>query len=115
MSLSRRSFLRLSGAGLLALPFLALTGPNATAADLPAAKESDPLPKSLKYCENAHKPTKSCADRKKPEKKDQFCHNCQLYTKLAGEKDQETGKCLLMPKYAVSGNGWCMSWVKKPG
>lgn len=119
MQFSRRSFLKISGMSLAAVPFAhGLFSGQTHAADapaLPAAKETDPMPKSLKYCPNANKPSANCPDRKKPERKTQFCHNCQLYTKLSGEKDKEIGKCMLMPKNSVSGVGWCMSWVLKPG
>lgn len=117
MQFSRRSFLKVSGISLATLPFAGslLSSSPAQAADLPLAKESDPMPKSLKYCPNGDKPSANCPDRKKPEKKGQYCNNCQLYTKLKGEKEDEVGKCLLMPKNAVTGKGWCISWVKKPG
>jgi hypothetical protein len=121
MNTSRRSFLIKGGLSLAALPFAGsmLAGLTSSSAaygeDLPACKESDTMPKTLKYCSNAKKPSAQCAERKKPEHKDHFCHNCQLYTKAKGEGDKEEGKCLLMTKCLVSGNGWCSSWVKKPG
>lgn len=113
MSLSRRSFLKRGAFLLGALPFASalLSNPVAQAADLPMAKETDPMPKTLKYCHDAKKPSAACADRKKKEKADQFCHNCQLYTKL----DDKKGKCMLMTTLAVASDGWCNSWVKKPG
>ncbi len=112
--MQRRSFLKWTGTALCALPFLSSLFSPALADDLPPAKETDPMPKSLKYCPNADKPSANCPDRKKKERKDQYCHNCQLYTKLKGEKEKEVGKCLLIPKNTVAGQGWCMSWVKKP-
>lgn len=113
MSLSRRSFLKRGVFTLAALPFASalFSHPVSYAADLPMAKETDPMPKSLKYCPNAKKPSAACADRKKKEKADQFCHNCQLYTKL----DDKKGKCMLLSNMAVEADGWCNSWVKKPG
>jgi len=113
MQINRRSFLKLTGISLAALPFASslFSPPPARAADLPMAKETDPMPKSLKYCSNAKKPTAHCADRKKKEKADQFCHNCQLFTKL----DDKKGKCMLITGAAVAYDGWCNSWVKKPG
>jgi hypothetical protein len=119
MNFNRRNFMKLGGISLLAVPFagslLSGVSSKAEAADLPMTKETDAMAKSLKYCDNANKPSKNCADRKAKEKKDQFCHNCQLYTKISGEKEKEIGKCMLMPKSSVAGQGWCMSWVKKPG
>jgi len=47
------------------------------------------------------------------EGKDQFCRNCQLYTKGEAIDGQEAGKCLMLPAGAVHGAGWCKSWVKK--
>ncbi len=118
MNFSRRKFLKTGGVSLLAIPFagsfLTKLSPVAEAADLPLVKDSDAMAKSLKYCPNGDKPTKQCSDRKAKEKKDQYCNNCQLYTKISGEKDKEIGKCMLMPKNSVHGAGWCMSWVKKP-
>jgi hypothetical protein len=117
MQFSRRSFLKVSGISLATIPFAgALLGSApAQGADLPLAKETDAMPKSLKYCPNGDKPSSNCPERKKADKKGQYCTNCQLYTKIKGEKDEEIGKCLLMPKNAVMGKGWCISWVKKPG
>lgn len=113
MQVNRRSFLKISGLSLAALPFASslFRGAPAYAADLPMAKETDAMPKSLKYCHDAKKPTAACADRKKKEKADQFCHNCQLFTKL----DDKKGKCMLITNAAVASDGWCNSWVKKPG
>lgn len=117
MNESRRNFLKVGGIALAAFAVMPkfLSSTPAHAEDLPLAKESDAMPKSLGYCPDANKPTKQCADRKAKEKKDQFCHNCQLYTKSSGDGAKEIGKCMLMPKNTVPGNGWCKSWVKKPG
>jgi hypothetical protein len=117
MKLNRRTFLKASGMAVAALPFARglLLPQEAQATGLPEAKETDAMAKSLKYCPNADKPSKNCPDRKKPEKKDQYCHNCQLYTKLSGAGKDELGKCLLLPKNSVRGAGWCISWVKRPG
>lgn len=116
MNPSRRSFLKLSGLSLASIPFLGglLTSTLAFADAPPLVKESDAMPKSLGFCANADKPTKQCGDRKAKDRKDQYCHNCQLYTKLQGEGKTEQGKCLLMPANSVPGSGWCKSWVKKP-
>jgi hypothetical protein len=117
---TKRTFLRIGGLTLAALPFAGSllsglgTSGDAYAADLPACKESDSAPKALKYIDNATKPPKG-SPRAAADRKEQFCHNCQLYTKLSGEVDKERGKCLVIPKCSVNHNGWCMSWVKKPG
>lgn len=115
MAVNRRTFLKLSGTALAALPFLNGLAPRAGyAADLPEAKETDAQPKALKYCSNPDKSTKTCADRKKAERKDQYCYNCQLFTKASGDGKTAKGKCMLMPANSVPGHAWCMSWVKKP-
>jgi hypothetical protein len=120
MQQSRRSFLKWSGAALMALPFASAILPGVShgkpgkAADLPPLKESEPMAKSLKYCEDGDKPSAACPERRNKDKRGQHCYNCQLYTKLRGEKKTEVGKCLLFPKNTVTGPGWCMSWVKKP-
>lgn len=120
MNSSRRSFLKLSALAVASVPFLGAIFSSkgsvafAADADLPLAKETDEPAKSLKYCANADKPSKNCEPRKAKDKKDQFCYNCQLYTKLEGEKKASKGKCMIMPKNRVLGGGWCQSWVKNP-
>lgn len=114
MQFNRRSFLKYLGLGIVAVPVLGKL-PKAFAADaaLPLVKESDPQAKALKFCINADKPTASCPDRKKPEKKGEYCSGCQLFTRTEGEGNKGKGKCMIMPKNSVPANGWCMSWVKK--
>jgi hypothetical protein len=119
MNSSRRNFLKMGTVALVSttvLSSLFKTQPahSADAPALPLAKESDAMAKSLGFCPNADKPSKQCADRKAKEKKDQYCHSCQLYTKLSGEGKTEVGKCMLMVKNSVPANGWCKSWVQKP-
>ncbi|MGE3262362.1 MAG: high-potential iron-sulfur protein [Bacteriovoracia bacterium] len=113
MHFNRRSFLKYLGLGIASVPLLGKIPSVAFAADLPMAKETDPMPKSLKFCLDADKPSKSCPDRKKAEKKDEYCHNCQLFTKTSGDGKAAIGKCMLMTKNTVPGHGWCSSWVKK--
>lgn len=116
MNSSRRSFLKIAGLTIATIPAATslLKGSLAQAADPALAKDSDAQPKALGYCSDADKPTAQCKDRKAKDKKDQYCNNCQLYTKLSGEGKKEIGKCMLMPANAVPGNAWCKSWVKKP-
>jgi hypothetical protein len=114
METNRRNFLKLSGAALASIPFLSFPHSAQANTALVPAKESDAMPKSLKYCLDADKPSKQCDVRKAKDKKDQYCRNCQLYTKLSGEGKAEIGKCMLMPKNSVPAQAWCMSWVKKP-
>lgn len=117
MSISRRSFLKYSAGTLVAIPLLAKFSPwgPAYAADpLPLIKDGEDPGKALKYCSNADKPTKLCDARKAKEKAKHYCYNCQLYTKVDGDKKAGTGKCMIMPKHRVQGGGWCMSWVQNP-
>lgn len=115
METNRRNFLKLSGIAVASASLFgtALRSLPAHAED-PMAKDSDAMPKSLKYCSNADKPTAQCAERKKADRKEQYCYNCQLFTKSSGDGKTAKGKCMLMPKNMVPGNAWCMSWVKKP-
>ncbi|MCO5143038.1 MAG: high-potential iron-sulfur protein [Oligoflexia bacterium] len=117
ININRRSFLKSSSiavAGLAVSQSIFSKFSFAETKELPLAKESDAVAKQLKYCEDADKPSKNCETRKAKDKKDQYCHGCQLYTKTAGEGKTEKGKCMIMPANLVAGKGWCMSWVKKP-
>lgn len=120
MSVSRRSFLKLG-----AVAFAAVSIANrlasfsegtafAAGSELPLAKETEEPAKSLKYCADADKPSKNCAARKAKDKKEQYCYNCQLFTKTVGDMKAASGKCMIMPKNSVSGKAWCQSWVKNP-
>lgn len=115
MHFNRRSFLKYGSISLLSLPFLGRWQGQALAAPgdekLPMAKESDKLSQSLKFCSDADKPSKSCPARKEAAHKNEYCHGCQLYTKI----DDKTGKCMLMTKNRVPANAWCASWSKKAG
>lgn len=118
MNFSRRSFLKSAALTLAAIPFAGklLHGGAAYAADadLPVAKETEEPAKSLKFCQNADKPSKNCAVRKGKDKAGQYCYNCQLFQKFEGETKAAKGKCLVMPGKRVPGVGWCNSWVKNP-
>ncbi len=117
MAVSRRSFLKSALVSLAALPVLgrlASVQSFAADADLPMLKDGEEPGKALKYCSNADKPTKLCDARKAKDKSKQYCYNCQLFTKLDGDKKAAKGKCMLMAKNRISGAGWCMSWVQNP-
>ena len=113
-SSSRRSFLKTALFSLSALPFLGGFSAFAADADLPMAKEEEDPAKTLKYCANADKPNKNCVARKSKDKAKQYCYNCQLFTRLEGDKKGGKGKCMIMPKNRVNGGSWCMSWVQNP-
>ena len=113
---TRRNFLKYSGIAMAAVVVGAFRK-SAMAADpvpLKPLAASDAQAKSLGFCSDAKKPTDQCKDRKAADKKEQFCKNCQLYTKSSGDGDKEVGKCLLFAKNVVPSGGWCKSWVKKP-
>lgn len=116
MSFSRRSFLKYGFAAAVTAAYALRIGAPipALAADLPVAKESDPLAKSLKYTSDADKPGPNSSARKAADKKGQYCYNCQLFTKASGEKKGAMGKCMILPKNSVPGKAWCQSWVKNP-
>lgn len=115
---SRRSFLKTTLVSLAALPFLgrfgSLGGDAFAADELKMLKDGEEPGKALKFCSNADKPTKLCEPRKAKDKAKQYCYNCQLYTKTEGDKKAGKGKCMIMPKNLVPGQGWCMSWVQNP-
>lgn len=122
MKQSRRDFLKASAVSLAALPFIGsvfrmIPTAHAADADLPMAKETDPTPKTLKYCANADGKGKSegCKLRASKDKAGQYCNNCQFYTKVKGAGKTEAGKCLLIPGNLVAGNAWCNSYTKKQG
>ncbi|MBX2869533.1 MAG: high-potential iron-sulfur protein [Acidiferrobacterales bacterium] len=43
---------------------------------------------------------------------DQICANCSLY---APDSKTEWGQCAIFPGKLVAAQGWCKSWVVKPG
>lgn len=95
---SRRRFIALAGAAAAAAPFAALVPAHvAGAADLPKLALDDPTASALGYVHD------STTDG-------QQCKNCALWQGA----DNEWGPCPLFPGKAVSANGWCKSWVKKP-
>jgi len=116
MNSSRRTFIKTALLSLAALPVLGkLSGLSAFAAEeLKMASEKEEPGKSLKYTPNADKPVPASAARKAKDKKNQYCYNCQLFTRIEGEKKKGTGKCMIMPKNKVNGGSWCMSWVQNP-
>lgn len=123
--MKRREFIKVVGMSTLAIPFVVKSGifsssvARADAGDLPFPEEGKGTAGSLKYCKDADKAAKAkkptCADRAKADRKDQYCHNCQLFKPARGEGKAAVGKCLVLPTNFVHGNDWCNSWVKKPG
>ena len=94
---SRRQFMRVAGAGAVALPLAGLIRVQTVgAADMPMLSLDDPSAKALGYVEA------STVDG-------QFCNNCNFWQ--GGDADH--GGCPLFPGKAVTAKGWCKSWVKK--
>lgn len=100
---SRRKFLKIGAAGVVAAPFANLiVNGVAQAADLPHLDEADPMAVGLKYK----------ADAAASERPDDgaTCANCQLYTDPAAA---EWGPCAIFAGKAVAAGGWCSSWVAR--
>jgi hypothetical protein len=124
--MNRRSFLQTT---LAAIPALAVLRSLSWAQDAkkpdaanakPAeaegtlAKESDPMAKSLNYCENADKgKNKVCPTRKEPARAKQYCDGCQFYTAAGTKGKDSVGKCQILQNNLVKSKGWCNSWVQK--
>ena len=108
---NRRFFLKTALLSLLALPFLGRLGFSADA-ELPFLKDGEKPGDVLDFTADADKPGKKSAARKAKDKSKQYCYNCQLFTKLDGDKKKATGKCMIIAKHRVHGNGWCKSWVQ---
>jgi|APCry1669192269_1035402.scaffolds.fasta_scaffold05161_2 hypothetical protein len=109
----RRSFFKYSAAFLASVTILPyLKGfTRAFAANTPLS-EKDQTAQLMGYHANAKKvDTKKWEKRKGAEGAKQFCHNCQFYSAIAGNKDH--GNCTLFPNNTVTANGWCNSWTKK--
>ena len=99
---SRRRFIKISVAGLVAAPFAsALLSGTAEAVD--AVSESDPTATALGYKMDATK----ASNRKD---KTAVCGNCSLYS---GKPSASDGPCSVFGGKLVNVKGWCTAWVKK--
>ena len=101
-SANRRRFIKISVAGLAAVPAAAaLWSGRAQAAE--TLSESDPTATALGYKADA---------TKAPTRKDNTatCANCSLYSGKPGAAD---GPCSAFGGKLVSAKGWCNAWVKK--
>lgn len=83
----------------------------ASAIALPAGQKAvpadDAVAKAIGYKQNvADIDYKKYPKRKEASAKDQFCKNCNLYTK----QNDGWGKCTMINSGLVSANGWCGSW-----
>jgi hypothetical protein len=99
---SRRSFIKVTVAGLAAAPFAsALFSGTAQAVD--AVNESEPMATELGYKMDATK----AANRKDATA---VCATCSLYSGKAGASE---GPCGVFGGKLVSAKGWCTAWAKK--
>ncbi len=118
--MNRRSFLGASAVALGAASFFKSAFVFAQGAAKDAAVKASEIFKTgepttvAQFCTDV-KDKKACPERQKPERKDQYCDNCQFY--VAAGKD--AGKCQLIPpkgeKKYVGAKAWCQTWVKKAG
>jgi hypothetical protein len=115
-SLSRRDCLLRGLTSLVAIPVcLAVAGPSVATAAPPAnaLSEDNPTAKALGYVADATKTDiKKFPKRAGANGANQFCSTCQFYQANA---KAEWGPCAIFPNQVVSGQGWCNSWVVKPG
>ena len=119
MNNKRREFLKVVGGAALTLPVLGKLGQVAFAQELKDVAADDPMATALGYSSDATKvDTAKFPKRAGAEGAKQFCKNCMLYVQgglaIPG-KQGEYGKCSVMTNGLVSANGWCNSWVQKPG
>lgn len=117
--MNRRSFILSSALSLGAVSLLRSAQVFAadalkalTIKDSEVVKDGDKV-NVAQFCSDAKKPSAACPERKKPERKDQFCSNCQFYTPKGLHKGQEVGSCTLIPARYVGKDAWCQTWVKK--
>jgi High potential iron-sulfur protein len=99
---SRRGFIKITAAGLVAAPFANALLSGATQA-VDAVSESEPTATALGYKMDATK----ASNRKD---KTAVCGNCSLYSGKPGASD---GPCSVFGGKLVNAKGWCTAWVKK--
>ncbi len=98
---SRRRFIKITAAGLAAVPIAGTLVGTAAAASM--VTEASPQASALGYKIDATK----AANRKDAKA---FCENCNFYQGKPGGKD---GPCTIFAGNLVSAKGWCTAWVKK--
>lgn len=97
---SRRRWLTDLALGLSVLPWAAVKGPAAAAADAPLISEADPAAVAVHYVEDVRR-----AAAAKP---GSTCDNCSLFT---GETGATAGGCTLFTNKWVKAAGWCSAWT----
>lgn len=108
--ITRRYMLQAGAMGVAAIPLALITRRDARAQtlDLPTLSEDDPQAQALGYVADA-----SVIDASVQTTfiAGSNCTNCVLFT--GGEA--KMGPCSIFPGKLVHGDGWCRTWVKKPG
>lgn len=116
--MNRRLFLSWSVVTVGALSFLksfnAFAKEELKIKDSEVAKDGDKL-SVAQFCTDPDGGAKTCPERKKPERKGQYCEGCQFYTAKGQHKGKDVGSCTLIPGKYVSAKAWCQTWVKKAG
>lgn len=119
--MNRRSFLGVSALALGASVFFreAFVFAKEKLAELKLKEDELAKPGKVstvaQYCTDPDGAAKTCPERKKPERKGQYCNNCQFYTAKGLYKGKEVGNCALIPGKYVEAKAWCQTWVKKAG
>lgn len=105
---NRRTFLRMTATGLLAIPAAALLRPAPAAAqDMPKLALDNPQAKALSYVHDAANVDKS----KQPRYQEgQNCANCALFQ---AKGDEEWAGCSIFPGKLVNAAGWCSAYAPK--
>lgn len=103
--LTRRRFLKVGAAGVVAVPLTAGTLP-VRAQDAVELTEDDATAQALGYKKDA-----STVDASKfpTYAAEQNCGNCLQYQ---GKDGEASGLCAIFPGKLVAGSGWCQVWVK---
>jgi len=104
--IARRKFIQLSA--VAAAGYLAQSGREARADDLPHLTADDPMAMAMKYTDDAS--SVDPASRANPAA-DQNCSSCAL---VLGNDGDAWRPCQIFPGKSVSAKGWCSVWAPKP-
>ena len=104
--IARRKFIQLSA--VAAVGYLAQSGREARADDLPHLTSDDPMAIAMKYTDDAS--SVDPASRANPAA-DQNCSSCAL---VLGNDGDAWRPCQIFPGKSVSAKGWCSVWAPKP-
>lgn len=104
--IARRKFIQLSA--VAAAGYLAQSGREAWADDLPHLTADDPMAMAMKYTDDAS--SVDPASRANPAA-DQNCSGCAL---VLGNDGDAWRPCQIFPGKSVAAKGWCSVWAPKP-